>query len=124
MIDLVHQAWDALWAIPHIRLYLSLGWIAYLVGLGVWIVLQKREPVATLSWLLGLAALPYVGLVVYQLIGPLRIRRHRLRRARARVQAGEVPTLDDPDARELARLGKATTGLPPSTARRADLLAN
>ena len=124
MIDLVHQAWDALWAIPHIRLYLSLGWIAYLVGLGVWIVLQKREPVATLSWLLGLAALPYVGLVVYQLFGPLRIRRHRLRRARARVQAGEVPTLDDPDARELARLGMATTGLPPSTARRVDLLVD
>ena len=124
MIDLLHQAWDALWAIPHIRLYLSLGWIAYLVGLGVWIVLQKREPVATLSWLLGLAALPYVGLVVYQLFGPLRIRRHRLRRARARVQAAEVPTLDDPDARELARLGKATTGLPPSTASRANLLVD
>ena len=50
MIDLVHQAWDALWAIPHIRLYLGVGWIGYLVWLGAWIVLQKREPAATLSW--------------------------------------------------------------------------
>ena len=83
MIDLVHQAWDALWAIPHIRLYLSLGWIAYLVGLGVWIVLQKREPVATLSWLLALALLPYLGYLVYFLFGPQKVSRQRLRPALA-----------------------------------------
>jgi cardiolipin synthase len=124
MLDLIQQAWSALWAIPHIRLYLSLGWIAYLIGLGVWIVLQKREPVATLSWLLGLAVLPYLGLLVYQLFGPLRIRRHRLRRARAHVQAAAAVMLEAADARELARLGKATTGLPPSTAQRVDLLVD
>ena len=53
--------------------------------LGGWIVLQKRAPVATLSWLLGLAALPYVGFFVYLVFGPQRIRRHRLRRARSHV---------------------------------------
>lgn len=124
MLELIQQAWNALWAIPHIRLYLSLGWIAYLIGLGVWIVLQKREPVATLSWLLGLAALPYLGLLVYQVFGPLRIRRHRLRRRRALVQACAALASADADARELARLGKATTGLPPSTARQVDLLVD
>ena len=85
MFDVVPQAWDAFWNIPHIRLYLTIGWIVYLVGLGVWIVLQKREPVATISWLVSLAALPYIGFFVYHVFGPQKIRRHRLRRARARV---------------------------------------
>jgi len=38
------------------------GWLAYLVVLASWIVLQKREPIATLSWLLSLALLPWIGL--------------------------------------------------------------
>ena len=124
MFDFVPQAWDALWNIPHIRLYLTIGWIAYLVGLGVWIVLQKREPAATISWLVSLAALPYIGFFIYHVFGPQRIRRHRLRRARARVgMPGEMPGGEE-DALELARLGQATTGLPPTTAQRVDLLVD
>ena len=72
-------------SIPHIGLYLTLGWVGYLVWVGGWIVLQKREPVATLSWLLGLAALPYLGFLVYYVFGPQKIKRHRLRRGRSRV---------------------------------------
>ncbi|MFN3310407.1 MAG: cardiolipin synthase, partial [Thermomonas sp.] len=52
-------AWDALLAIPHLGAWLIAGWLLYLLWLGGWIVLQKREPVATLSWLISLAALPY-----------------------------------------------------------------
>ena len=63
MAELV-QAWDAFWAIPHIRAWLTGGWILYLVWLGLWIVLQKREPAATLSWLISLAALPYIGFAI------------------------------------------------------------
>ena len=37
MFDVVPQAWDAFWNIPHVRLYLTIGWIVYLEGLGVWI---------------------------------------------------------------------------------------
>ena len=124
MFEFLNHAWDALWGIPHMRLYLTLGWVAYLLGLGVWIVLQKREPVATLSWLLGLAALPYVGLLVYQVFGPQRIHRHRLRRARLRVAMPAEAADGDADSLELARLGKATTGLPPASARRVDLLVD
>src|SRR5690606_39283713 len=91
MTELV-QAWHAFWAIPHIRLLLAAGWIAYLFGLGVWIVLQKREPAATLSWLVSLAALPYLGFLIYHVFGPQKITRHRLRRARSRVGLpGEDP---------------------------------
>ena len=52
MAALLH-AWDAFWAIPHIRAWLTAGWALYLLWLGGWIVLQKREPAATLSWLGG-----------------------------------------------------------------------
>jgi len=84
MFDTLHDAWRAFTAIPYIHLYVSGIWIVYMVWLGGWIVLQKREPVATLSWLLGLAALPVIGLLVYQVFGPQKIKRHRLRRSRSR----------------------------------------
>ena len=126
MPDILHSAWSAFTSIPNVGLYLTLGWLTYVVWLGLWIVLQKREPVATLSWLISLAALPYVGFVIYFFFGPQRIRRQRLRRVRARATLppppeGLVPT---PDAIELARLAQSTTGLPPITATRADLLVD
>lgn len=95
--------------------------------LGGWIVLQKREPVATLSWLLGLAVLPYLGFFVYHVFGPQRIRRQRLRRARSREVTRDADDLRGAvhaDAAELARLGAATSGLPPSSARSLRLLVD
>ena len=80
MFDALHDLWTALLAIPHIGLYLTVGWALYLLWLGGWIVLQKREPAATLSWLMGLALLPWVGFVIYHWLGPQRIHRQRLRR--------------------------------------------
>ncbi len=100
-------------------------WAVYLVVLAGWIVLQKREPIATLSWLLSLAALPVVGLVIYHFLGPQRIRRQQLRRARARAGLdGSLPAGLKPseDGATLARLGQASTGYPCSTATRAELL--
>jgi len=124
MPDILLRAWSAFTSIPNLALYLTIGWLTYVVWLGFWIVLQKREPVATLSWLISLAALPYVGFVIYFFFGPQRIKRQRLRRVRARATLppppeGLVPT---PDAIELARLAQSTTGLPPITATRVDLL--
>ena len=83
MADPLH-AWDTFWAIPHIRAWLTAGWILYLAWLGLWIVLQKREPAATLSWLISLALLPYIGFGIYYLLGPQKITRHRARRRRHR----------------------------------------
>jgi len=123
MADPLQELWRWLTAIPHLGLYLALGWAAYLVGLGGWIVLQKRPPVATLSWLLGLAALPYLGFVIYLVFGPQRITRHRLRRARSRVRLPEEDAAADGQA-ELATLALATTGLPASTARDVRLLVD
>ena len=74
--DSLTALWQDLVAIPHIGFYLTAGWAIYLVWLSTWIVLQKREPVATLSWLFSLALLPYIGFLIYFFFGPQRIHRH------------------------------------------------
>ncbi len=125
MFDWFSHAWDAFWGIPHIRLYLTAGWIAYLVGLGLWIVLQKREPAATISWLVSLAALPYLGFLIYYVFGPQKITRHRARRRRRHValppgMAGDGGS----EAMELRTLAQATTGIASTTARAVQLLVD
>jgi cardiolipin synthase len=59
--------------------------LVYVALLATWIVLEKRSPVATLAWILGLAFLPVVGFVLYFFLGPRRLRRKKLRHARSRV---------------------------------------
>jgi cardiolipin synthase len=124
MLDPVHDLWQWLLSVPHLGLYLAAGWLGYLVWLGGWIVLQKRAPAATLSWLLGLAALPYIGFLVYLVLGPQRIKRHRLRRARARVALPVAEGAAASEPVELAVLGQATTGLPITTATDVRLLVD
>ncbi|QOW19542.1 cardiolipin synthase [Lysobacter ciconiae] len=116
--------WHQTTAIEHLAAWLALGWAVYVVWLGAWIILQKREPAATLSWLVSLAALPYLGFAIYFFFGPQRIRRQRLRRDRSRTRMPALPAGRVPDAAaiELARMAQTVTGLPPSTATRADLL--
>ena len=123
----MREAWHWLLSIPGLAAWLLGAWAAYLVLLGGWIILQKREPVATLSWLLGLALLPYLGFFIYHVFGPQRIRRQRLRRARSRGLVASASAFADAahaDAAELARLGAATTGLSPSSAREVRLLVD
>lgn len=124
MRDLLDAAWQAVTSVPNLGLYLVLAWLLYIAWLCVWIVLQKREPVATLSWVLSLALLPYIGFLLYFLLGPQRINRQRLRRGRSRSGMGHYSTIcpADDSCVELARLGQATTGLPPSTAQRVQWL--
>jgi len=124
MPDVLFDLWHRLVSIGHLGAYLAVGWAAYVVWLGLWIALQKRAPAATLSWLISLAALPYLGFLVYYFFGPQRIRRQRLRRVRARARLPAPPAGLEPSAEaiELARVAQATTGLPPGTATRAQLL--
>ena len=100
-------------------------WFVYLVVLAGWIVMQKREPIATLSWLLSLALLPVLGLLIYHVLGPQRIKRQRLRRSRSRASVDDsLPAAlgGSEDGSTLARLGRSATGFPPSTATRLELL--
>lgn len=126
MLETLQHLWHALWAIPHLKLYLTVAWLLYLVPLCGWIVLQKREPVATLTWLLSLALLPYLGYLIYFLLGPQKIHRQRLRRHHSRkgMESHTVSGSVDDGCSELALLGQATTGLPPSSATSAQLLVD
>lgn len=126
MLAAISDLWRALGNIPHLTTWLTLAWVLYVLGLCAWIALQKREPVATLSWILALAALPYLGYLVYFLFGPQKITRQRLRRHRSRKGLGthEVICAPDLDCTELALLGQATTGLPPSSATAVRLLVD
>jgi cardiolipin synthase A/B len=44
------------------------------------ILLQRRSAAATIAWLFALVFLPGVGLIIYRLLGPLRLKRKQLRR--------------------------------------------
>jgi cardiolipin synthase len=126
MPEPVQAAWNALWSIPGLERYLVAAWLLYLVPLCVWIVLQKREPAATLSWVLSLAMLPYLGYFIYYLFGPQKISRQRLRRRRSRAGTesyGSAAASDD-DRVELGVLAHSVTGLPPSTCNSVRLLVD
>jgi cardiolipin synthase len=102
------------------------GWLAYLVVLASWIVLQKREPIATLSWLFFLALLPWIGLVIYHFLGPRRIRRTRLKRLRVRerLDGSHGGHHHTQASSALMRLGATGSGYAPTTAREVRLMVD
>ena len=100
--------------------------------LSVWIVMQKRSPVSTMSWILSLALLPFAGFVIYYFLGPQRLKKLRIKRLRSR--AGELSHADQallrdaaaraPAAlRQMAVLGTAACGIPVSSASSVQLLS-
>jgi len=111
----------------------SVTWSLYIAVLAVWIVLQKRAPVSTLSWILSMALLPLVGYVIYYFFGPQRLRKHRLKRLRSQaalysdadISKLRGQAVDAPQAlRQLVQLGTAACDLPIATALRVDLLVD
>ena len=78
------QLWHELnrW-FPHVWVGISTLWLVYIVLLCGWVILQKREAAATLSWVFALAFLPVVGFVIYHFLGPQRIRRQLSKRLRS-----------------------------------------
>ncbi|KQX87739.1 cardiolipin synthase [Variovorax sp. Root473] len=111
---------------------LSLAWSGYIAVLSVWIVMQKRAPVSTMSWILSLALLPFAGFIVYYFLGPQRLRKQRVKRLRSRASAhaqADLARLRDasqhapPALQQMARLGTAACGLPVSSATNVELLS-
>jgi cardiolipin synthase len=111
---------------------LSLAWSGYIAVLSVWIVMQKRAPVSTMSWILSLALLPFAGFVIYYFLGPQRLRKQRIKRLRSRAGASaqaDLARLRDaaqnapPALQQMARLGTAACGLPVSSATGVELLS-
>ena len=118
--------WHGLQAVwPNISLLLGLLWLLYVIVLGIWILLQKREPIATLSWLLSLVLLPYVGFVIYHLLGPTRITRQSLKRSKAKAGLMPLTQANLPvNASALMQLNAASSGFAPASAGHVELLQN
>lgn len=62
---------------------------------GVYIVLQRRSPTATMAWVLTLAFFPIFGIILYVLVGPRRFEKRKRRRARAHEAVERMTTTDD-----------------------------
>lgn len=116
----------------HWKTGLSLAWSAYIAVLSVWIVMQRRAPVSTVSWILSLALIPILGFFIYYFLGPQRLVKQRLKRLRSRASAHapadlallrEAREKAPPALRQLAALGMATCGLPVSSATGVELLS-
>jgi len=99
---------------------LEVLWILLMAG---WMLQERRPPVTTLAWILGLSLLPVVGVPIYLFLGPRRLKRRLLRRAAARL--GLSGTAEDwasieaaapLDTRQLLQLARTLTGVPGGTA--------
>ncbi len=53
--------------------------VAWITGVTVWVATDRRAPASTLAWIVVLAFLPLLGVPIYFLIGPRRLRRKRVR---------------------------------------------
>ena len=73
-----------------IATWLALGEVVWVIGLGTWIILERRSPAATLAWVFALAWIPLLGIPVYLLIGPRRLRRKKLRYRRSKSRLAEA----------------------------------
>lgn len=112
---------------------LSVLEVAYLILIGVWILLEKRSPVATLAWLLLLGALPVVGFVVFFMFGPRRLHRRRQRRirskkrSRAHVQALRASPLVSPlsiETEQLVQVANTKGDAPLTTCDELEIMTN
>jgi cardiolipin synthase A/B len=109
-------------------------WTIYLLGAAVWvginsviIVLQRRPAASTIAWLLALVFLPVVGIVLYRIIGPLKLERRKRRRSRAKRIIDEglrgLAALDESSAEhhQLAMIPVRLGGAPPLRAETVDI---
>ena len=105
---------------PAILAGLEVLWILAMAG---WMLQERRPPVTTLAWILGLSLLPVAGVPVYLFLGPHRLKRRLLRRAAARQDLSgtrepwEALEAGAPlETRQLLQLARTLTGVPAETA--------
>ena len=107
--------WVGIWAFWAINIALLSGWV----------ILQKREAAATLSWLFALAFLPVIGFVIYHFLGPQRIRRQQSKRLRSKALLQKHAKSHSHTASQsaLSLVCEASSGFAASSAKTAKLLA-
>lgn len=91
---------------------LVLGLAVWVVSVSVVIILQRRSAAATVAWLFALTFLPVIGLVIYRIIGPLRLERKRIKRnANKRVVKEALEALAAIDDHGIEHLQLARVGM-------------
>ncbi|MCC7051738.1 MAG: cardiolipin synthase [Gemmatimonadaceae bacterium] len=89
--------------LPNWAIALEVVWV---IGMSMYILLERRPPLATLAWIVGMAWLPILGFLVYYFLGPRRLDRKRRRRGIARAAPRERAHGTRPDrARAVDTLG-------------------
>lgn len=116
--------------------WLGAAWLAYIVCLSVWIILQKRAPVSTLSWIFALAFIPYGGFIIYHFFGPQRLKRQQFRRLSSKTSLKNHATYlhirnrilanssHPQELMQLSNMIRTTTHFPLTTAKSLDLLVD
>lgn len=130
MQESLPQFWHS---IEHWRAAIAWAWVISAVWLAGWIVLQKRSPISTLAWVMTLVLMPVIGLIIYRIFGPQRIKRQSLRRSRSEdafMRKEDIQTLlaqhETPPVwgRLHSTLIERTCGLPMSSCHTAQFLRN
>lgn len=90
---------------------LTIGLAIWVASVSVVIILQRRSAAATLAWLFALVFLPVIGLLIYRIIGPLRLERKKLKRnvsrriVREALESLAAIDSDNVEHLQLARVG-------------------
>ena len=91
---------------------LTLGLAVWVASVSVVIILQRRSAAATVAWLFALTFLPVIGLIIYRIIGPLRLERKRVKRnANKRVVKEALEALAAIDDHGIEHLQLARVGM-------------
>lgn len=111
------------WIFEHWRSILVVFWAVYFVLLVGTILLQRRNPVSSIAWILSLSILPFLGLFIYHFFGPRKIEKQKMSRAQKRLfvhrqqqiweNVLEITALDDKFA-PIVNLIRETTNMPPT----------
>lgn len=105
---------------------ISAGMVVWISINAVLIVMQRRPASSTIAWLFVLVFVPFLGLLIYRLLGPLSLERPRRKRSRSKRIVDEglrgLAALEsDVTNHQLAHVSLGLAGSPPYRAAAADV---
>lgn len=111
------------WFFEHWHNLLLASWVVYLVLLVCTILLQQRNPISSIAWILSLSFIPFAGLLIYHFFGPRKIDKQRMNRQQKRLfvrrqqklwaDKFEFTAVDDKFA-PIVNLIRKTANMPPT----------
>ena len=87
-MDILYDIWS--WITGHIALLLMAFYLMLALYIIIMMVLSRLDPVKTLSWIVVLLTLPYIGIILYLFLG----QNHRKRKMYSRKGLRDVAVMD------------------------------